>query len=104
MDELIVDRSSLLAFHREALQQGVIEIAAARGIILQASVPHDAYTLTEPGKAAQQGHTQHLATLDDLLRATLELLNELARRTQDSAGNYADAEQTTTGEIQSIQA
>lgn len=74
-----------------------------RGVLTDAHVPEDAYTLTEPGRAARQGHLEHLTTLDDLLGSTHALLTGLARRTHDTGGNYAGAEHVTTGAVRGIQ-
>lgn len=80
---------------------GVVE--ELRRILSQAHVPHNAYTLTDAGRAAQRGHTEHVTRLDHLLAAAGERLEGFARRTGASVGNYAGAERFATGQVQEIQ-
>jgi hypothetical protein len=103
-EEMVVDRSSIGDFHDQAIQSAVSVVEELRRILSQAHVPHNAYTLTDAGRAAQRGHTEHVTRLDHLLAAAGERLEGSARRTRASVGNYAGAELLATGQVQAIQA
>jgi len=103
MDELTVDVSSLQDFRHRAAQPAIETIERLRGSLQDGQVPNDAYTRTDAGKTAHQGHTQNLQDLDRLLGELHALLTDFAQRVQQTATNYQTSEAATAESVRGVQ-
>lgn len=102
VDELAVDRQSLSAFNSQVVQQAIGILERMRSSLADGHVSADAYSRTEAGQVAQQGHTDNIRALDSLFRQLHTLLTDFGERVHRSASTYQSAETSTTADIRGL--
>jgi hypothetical protein len=102
MGEFAVERGTLRSFHTQSLQQAINQIETLRHSLKDGDVPDGAYSRTDAGAVAQQGHAQNLEGLDKLFGDLHTVLTDFAERVDRNLSNYETGEDATGQSARSV--